>query len=185
MGYADYLKQMLNPMGVYRLDRGYSKAELDAIGDALDKVSAKLREHLEGSTYTESSGDYLRMLESLLPIVNFADTEEERRQNVLTLLAVNDTCSDKASLEAILKACGLAAEITELDEKFTVQLHFTDIRGELTEEEKQVCQAVMPAHIVLKFVCDGLTWDRAEELFPTWDDFDNAGLTASELVKLK
>ena len=43
----------------------------------------------------------------------------------------------------------------------------------------------MPAHIALIFACDGLTWDRAEELFPTWNDFDNAGLTASELVKLK
>ena len=185
MGYADYLKRMLSPLGVYRLDRGYSKAELDAIGDALDKVSAEFDAHLGGFTYGEISGEYLEKLESLLPIVNFGETEEERRQNVLTLLAVNDGCSDKESLEAILKACGLEAEITEESDKFTAKLYFKNIRGELSEQEEKICREIMPSHIALNFVCDGLTWDRAEELFPTWDDFDNAGLTASELVKLK
>ena len=184
MGYADYLKQMLRPLGVYRLDRGYNKAELDAIGDALDKVSAQLEMQLGCLDYAALGGEYLEKLESLFPIVNFAETEEERRENVLALLAVNDLSCDKASLEAQLKACGLEAEITEID-KFTAKLHFAKIRGELSQQEKQMCEAIMPAHIALIFACDGLTWDRAEELFPTWNDFDNAGLTASELVKLK
>ena len=113
MGYADYLKQMLRPLGVYRLDRGYNKAELDAIGDALDKVSAQLEMQLGCIDYAALGGEYLEKLESLFPIVNFAETEEERRENVLALLAVNDLSCDKVSLEAQLKACGLEAEITE------------------------------------------------------------------------
>ena len=68
MGYADFLRQMLKPMGVYRLNDGYSAAEIEAVGDALDKVSAKLGAYLSGSTYAESGGDYLKMLESLFPI---------------------------------------------------------------------------------------------------------------------
>ncbi|MBQ8831364.1 MAG: hypothetical protein IJ017_07170 [Oscillospiraceae bacterium] len=178
MGYADYLKQMLRPMGVYRLDGGYSSSELDAVGDALDKVCAEL------DLLLERNADYIKRLEALFPIVDFASGEAERESNVLTLMSVNDEWSDKASLEAILSACGLAADISETDDKFVLEVRFKDIRGELTSREKQVCRDIMPAHIALRLICDGLTWDRAEELFPTWDDFDNAGLTASELVKL-
>ena len=185
MGYADYLKQMLSPLGIYRLESGYGAAELDAVGDALDKVRAELDIYLDGSVCTSSSGEYLRLFEALFPIVNFAGTEEERRENILTLLAVNDSWSDKPSLEAMLKACGVEAEIVETDDKFKTELRFTQIRGEPTDDEKQVCKAIMPAHVTLQFVCDGLIWDRAEELFPTWDDLDSAGLTASEIAKLK
>ena len=185
MGYADYLKQMLKPLGVYNLTSGYGNAELEAVGDALDKVCAVLDNALSGSTYTDTDGEYLKMFEALFPIVNFGETEEERRENLLTLLSVNDNMSDKTSLEALLKACGLEAEIIETDNKFTVELHFAKIRGELSDEEIQVCRAVMPSHIAMKFICDGLTWDRAEELFPTFDNLDNAGLCIRELVKLK
>ena len=184
MGYADYLKQMLKPLGVYKLTGGYSAAELDAVGDALDKVCAVLDAHSKGSCCTDTFGEYLKLFESLFPIVNFAPDEEDRRNNVLTLLAVNDGWSDKASLEAMLKACGVEAEIVETDAKFKVELHFAEIRGEPTDEEVRVCKAILPSHIAVKFICDGLIWDRAEELFPTFDDLDNAGLCISELVKL-
>ena len=185
MGFADYIKNMLRPMGVYRLDRGYGASEIEAIGDSLDKINALLTMHLVGCNLKESSGDYLSKIESLFPIVNFADGESERRENVLTLMMVNENFSDKASLEKILSACGLKAEICETDEKFVLELHFEDIRGELSDTEAQVCKSIMPAHTVLKFICDGLTWDSAEARFPTWDDFDNCGLTAHELVKLQ
>ena len=97
MGYADYLKQMLRPLGVYRLDRGYNKAELDAIGDALDKVSAQLEMQLGCLDYAALGGEYLEKLESLLPIVNFADTEEERREKQIPVVprgtASNEMCT--------------------------------------------------------------------------------------------
>ena len=185
MGYADYLKRMLKPLGVYRLDSGYSAAELDAVGDAFDKVSAVLDGHLDGTTYTKMGGDYLSLFENLFPIVDFSESEEKRRENVLTLLSSFGAHSDKASLEAMLAACGLNAEISETDEKFILNLHFADIRGELTERQRKVCEAIMPCHTALNFICDGLTWDAAEARFPTWDDFDNCGLTAFEFVKLK
>ena len=44
MGYGDYLKELLRPMGIYVLDNSVNGAELDCVGDALDTVGDMLEE---------------------------------------------------------------------------------------------------------------------------------------------
>lgn len=171
---------MLYPLGVYNLQNGYGAAELEALGNAFDNADTELGEILSNVNWSE---EYLKKVEELLPIVNFGNNNDERISAVKTLLNINDLDNDKCSLEKQLAACGLAADIAETDEKFVVELHFKNIRGELNDREEKVCRAIMPAHLILNFVCLGITWNRIEELYPTWNDFDAAGLTASEMMK--
>lgn len=180
MSFGEYLKRLLRPLGIYKLENSLSGAELDAIGSAFDGAEAYINGALNG--LNPENGE-LSPMEELLPIVNFKADEAERRSAVRVLLT--KSASDKASLEEMLDACGLTAEITEGEDPFTATLRFNDIRGELSDTELEVCRSVMPAHMVLRFVCDGLTWDRAEALFQTWDEFDNCGYTADDLMKLE
>ena len=180
MSCGEYLKRLLRPLGIYKLEKGLSGAELDAIGYAFDGAEAYINAGLIG--LNPENGE-LSPMEELLSIVNFKADEAERRSAVRVLLSVNS--SDKVSLEKALDACGLTAEITEGEDPFTATLRFTDIRGELSDTEAEVCRNLLPAHMFLRFVCDGLSWDRAEVLFQSWDDFDNCGYTAKDLMKLE
>ena len=44
MSYAQYLRQLLAPLGVYDLDAPFQGGELDAWGEALDQVEDSLEE---------------------------------------------------------------------------------------------------------------------------------------------
>lgn len=182
MGYTNYLKNMLHPLGIYNLQNGYGAAELEALGKALDSADEKIGDMLIDVAL---NGEHLKKAEELFPIVNFKENDDERISAVKVLLNVNDSYNDKKSLEKQFEACGVAADIIETDEKFAVELHFENIRGELSDREEKVCRAIMPAHLILRFVCSGVTWDRIESLYPTWNDFDAAGLTVSEMMKIE
>ena len=179
MGCGDHIKRLLRPLGVYKLENSLSSGEIAAVGSAYDGAEEGIS---AGLFALDAEKGELSRLEELLPIVNFGTTEADRRKAVKTLLRPQG--SRKAALESALDACGLTAEITEEEEPFTVSVRFTEVRGELSDGEERLCRSIMPAHLRLKFYCGGLTWDRAETLFPVWDELDNCGLTVSEIMKL-
>ena len=42
MSYAQDLRELLRPLGIYRLDAPFNGGELDTLGAALDQVEAEL-----------------------------------------------------------------------------------------------------------------------------------------------
>ena len=44
MTYAQYLRQLLAPLGIYQLNAPFQGGELDALGDAFDQVEGALEE---------------------------------------------------------------------------------------------------------------------------------------------
>lgn len=185
MGYADFLKQMLKPLGVYDLTGGYASAELDAVGETFDAADTMLENALECAGLHSASDEVLTKLEELFPVLIFGSDEAQRLEAVREFYRVGDGYSSIAKLQRQLIACGFSAELTEGDEKFTADIFFDNVRGELNDQEAETVRNVMPAHIMLNLVCSGLTWDRAEELFSTWEDFESCGLTASEMMRLQ
>ena len=185
MGCGNYLKDMLRPMGVYSLSEGYSAGELEAIGAALDGAHAAADSlKTEGIPKTaEKSG--LVMWENLFPIISFGETAEKRRMAVWELIRTDDASCTVQALEGQLSACGIPGKITPTQERFVIKLHFTSGRGEPTEEMINAALAILPAHIYTEFSRDCLTWDRLEELYPTWDEFDACGYNAGELMALE
>ena len=180
MGYADYLRHMLAPLGIYNLRSGYGFAETEAVGAALDDAEMPIAAMLDTPT-----GENLKNLEALFSIMQFDESEEERVTAVRTLLSTDDSCASIDKLENQLSACGLDAELAETENRFVVNVIMQNIRGELSDEEAAVCKAIMPAHLQLNFICSGVTWDRIEALYPTWDEFDAAGITISEMMELE
>ena len=46
MSYAQYLRQLLAPLGIYQLNAPFQGGELEALGDAFDQVEGALEELL-------------------------------------------------------------------------------------------------------------------------------------------
>ena len=44
MSYAQYLRQLLAPLGIYQLNAPFQGGELEALGDAFDQVEGALEE---------------------------------------------------------------------------------------------------------------------------------------------
>ena len=185
MGYREFLASLLAPMGVYNLEEGYGAGELEAIGSALDGASLETDKLLTEVFFVTAEDYGLTGYENLLPIVYLESEVAQRRDALIALLKTDDTYTTAEKLENTLAACGIPAEITETDTKYNVIVHFTGIRGEPEQRVRDTAESILPVHINPVFTSPGITWNRVEELFPTWDEFDNCGYTIFELLKLE
>lgn len=80
MKHADYLRQMLAPLGVYRLEGTCNGGELEAVGAALDGCAAALETVEREMLLTTAEGDGLERIEALLARRPVTSVLERRRQ---------------------------------------------------------------------------------------------------------
>jgi|GEM_PF-2153995 len=67
LGYTDYLKQMLLPLGIYDLDEGTSAKEIRVIGKQLDDIFNSLEEVRCESILAQVESYGLQSYEEALP----------------------------------------------------------------------------------------------------------------------
>ena len=79
MGYTDYLKDLLRPLRVYKLEGSYNGGELTAQGEALDKCALRLEEVQREMLISTAQGPGLEAVESLLARRPVTHTLERRR----------------------------------------------------------------------------------------------------------
>ena len=99
--------------------------------------------------------------------------------------STGNTESIARKLEEQFAACGIPCEIGETDRKYVVSVRFTSGRGEPEKEMTDAALAILPAHVSAEFTRIGVSWDRIESLYHTWDEFDACGYNAYELMKLE
>ena len=114
MGYADYLRELLRPLGVYDLDGGvFSPAELTAQGSALDGCGVRL-DRVEREVLLCTAEDTgLTAIETLLPRRPVTETVQQRRRALAALLRIG---GDSFTLKAVndnLAGCGINALASE------------------------------------------------------------------------
>lgn len=186
MGYGSYLKDLLRPLGVYRMEGTASGAELESIGCVLDAMEAVLA-HLEREMCLATAEDEgLEAIESLLTRRPVADTVRRRREALAALLRIG---GDSFTLKAIndnLTGCGLNAVASECEEPQTVEVRFPEVPGipEGFEEMREIIEDILPCHLNIIYVFWYITWAIMEERFETWGDIEALNLTWEELEKL-
>lgn len=152
MGYADYLWQLLAPMGVYRRD-GYSGGELEALGAALDQADAYIREKLRELLPDQAEGEGLEMAESLFPMI--PGEEIAQRQDALrTLYQTDNQRTTKEELKKTLAACGVTVT---MEEHITTKLLYVFVKETLTLDSDPVfvsklLKTVLPCHTDTKIL---------------------------------
>ena len=85
MGYAEELKAMLRPLGIYDLDSGAGAAELAALGAAMDGVGAALDAAERESALSTAVDRGLAAYEAILPYTPEYLTLHDRRRAIMAL----------------------------------------------------------------------------------------------------
>lgn len=185
MSYADYLKELLRPLGAYRLEGTVNGAALESLGGALDGVAAALEGWEKEMSLATAEGPGLEAVESLLTRRPVAATAARRRAALAALLRIG---GDSFTLDAVndnLAGCGLNAEVRETGRPGVVEVRFPEVPGipEGVEEMRAIIEDILPCHLLAEYVYWYVTWALMERRYQTWGDLERAGLSWEEIEK--
>ena len=186
MGYGDYLKDLLRPLGVYRLEGTINGGELEAVGAGLDGVAAALEETEREMLLDTAEGEGLAAVEELLTRAPVADTLERRRAALAALLRIGGDSFALSAINDTLKGCGLNALAHETGTPGQVQVTFPDVPGipDGFDEMKKILEDILPSHLEIQYKFWYITWALMEERFDTWGDIEAISPTWEELEKM-
>jgi hypothetical protein len=180
MGYAAYLRGLLQPLDVYALDGAtFSGGEVEALGQALDDAWECFQADQAETLISTAIGDGLRRYEQLFGIQPESPTVQARRAALAALLRVGGDSFSVSALSDCLAACGVRAIVAETDTPATVAVSFPDTMGEPDgyDHIREVCELLLPCHLAIEYriryvtwgEVSGMTWRQAGEL--TWREF--------------
>ncbi|NCB62933.1 MAG: DUF2313 domain-containing protein [Clostridia bacterium] len=183
---AGYLKDLLRPLGIYRLEDGIGAGELESAGAALDGCTTFLEELQREMLLLTAEGDGLNQIESLLSRRPVTTDPKRRREALAALLRVGGDSFTLAAINDNLKGCGLNAVASECEAAGTVEVRFPEVPGIPNgfEDMKGIIEDILPCHLPVLYVFWYITWAMMEERFRTWGDVEAMGLTWEELEKL-
>lgn len=168
--YEEYLRGLLAPLGVYRLDRdSLSGAEIYALGRGLDAVAGRLDEvEREGVTAT-AEGEGLRRREALFLRRPAAVTPEERRAAIAALLQIDGDSLTPEAIGRTIRGCGIRAQAIELGTN-RVRVVFPGTVGVPAEFEQieKIVMDILPCHLGVEFYFRFLTWEECHRAGYTW-----------------
>ena len=167
MTYYDYLCRLLEPMRVYRTERGtLSGGELYAAGKALDKADGAME-------YAEQEG-----------VLQTAEGEGlARREKLFSRCPVS--VSTALRREAIAALARIKALAEETEKKGTVKVWFPNTVGVPDEfsQVESIILDIIPCHLLVEFYFRYLTWLECEAQKFTWQSVEDAHHTWESFEK--
>ena len=185
-GHGDYLRQLLAPLRVYRLEGTANGGELDAQGAALDAVMARLEDTQKEMLVSTAEGRGLEAIEALLARKPVTDSLKRRREALAALLRIGGDSFTLAAINDNLKGCGINAVAEETGTAGQVTVRFPDVPGipDGFEEMRAIIESILPAHLGIEYVYWYITWALMEARFDTWGDIEALSPTWEELEKM-
>ena len=175
MDYAEELRELLRPLGIYDVDSGISGAELGAVGGELTDIWTALEAaECEALPVTaESAG--LSAWEALLPFVPHWLTTADRRRAISALLQIDGASFTAAALNKTVAGCGIRAVVEETNVPMTVQVSFPYNRGvpDDFDELRWRIEQILPCHLNVTYYFIYATWEELEAIFATWADAED------------
>lgn len=183
MSHADYLRLLLEPLGVYDLTAPYNGGEIAAQGQALDGAQAQLEEVLRETDLTVAEDWGLDRTASLFRRKPVTSSPKRMRQALAALLRID---GDSFTLDAIndtIFGCGIRARVDETDTPGLVEVSFPDIPGipEGFDEISRIIEDILPAHLLIQYVYWYITWALLEIKIQCWQDIEDRDLNWAQL----
>lgn len=182
MTYAEHLRALLRPLGVYDLNAPINGSSLDVKGAALDTVHQWLEE-LERETDLTCAQDWgLTDWKSLFSIVPVSSGVEELRNSIQALLRIGAGACTLSAVQDTLSGCGIPTAVEESGAGM-VRVSFPGTPGEPENFDllRENIKAILPAHVGIDYVFLYLTWKLVESR--RWKFQDIEGMTWDELEK--
>jgi len=184
--YGDLLKELLRPLGIYRLEESINAAELESMGQAMDAVAEVLDIGEKEALIATAEAEGLRNWESLFALKGVRRSLQERREALAGLCWIDLDCLTLPLLNRCLCGCGIAAQVEETESYGVVRVSFPGTMGvpEDFEQIRGVILDIIPCHLETEFFfryiswqdCHAAqwTWHRMEEETHSWQSFQVA-----------
>lgn len=182
MSHAQYLRDLLRPLGVYNLEAPFNGGELDAQGQALDQVMAWIEEvQREGSLSTAESWG-LEQVAALFVRRPVASAPRKLAAALAALLRIGGDSFTLAAINDTITGCGVPAVVKELG-KGEVSVSFPGVAGEPEgfQELKKIIEDILPAHLGIEYDFWFLTWAELEANFPSWQSIQDRDFSWTQL----
>lgn len=171
MGYSDYLRRLLGPLGIYDLSAGsLSGSELDALGSAFDGISAQLDYAERESALSTSESEGLDRREALFARTPVHYSTALRRAAIAALLRIDEGCFTLNAINDTISGCGVKALVQEKERFGYVRVIFPEVAGipDGFEQIREIILDIIPAHLDVEFYFRYLTWAECEAYGYTW-----------------
>ena len=171
MGYCDYLKNLLRPLGIYDLsDRSLSASELEALGHGLDGAEAAIDYAERESALSTAEGEGLDRWEALFANTPVHYSTELRREAIAALLRIGGDSFTLNAINDTISGCGIKALVQEKEQFGYVRVIFPDVAGipEGFEQIRTIILDIIPCHLEVEFYFRYLTWAECEAAGYTW-----------------
>lgn len=186
MSSAAYMRELLRPLGVYKLEDSFLGAELDSVGQALDQVQAELervQQEMCLVTAREAGVENMAGLFAHRPVTN------DMQQLADSLAALSRIGGDSFTLTAInntIGGCGVNAAVVETGEPGTVTVRFPDVAGipKGFEDLRRIIEDILPAHLLIQYLFWYVTWEELENRRLTWQMIRDQEMTWEEFETL-
>lgn len=168
--YEEYLRALLAPLGVYRLDRdSLSGAELYALGRGLDEISARLDRAERESVTATAEDEGLRRREALFLRRPASTTLKERRAAIEALLQIDGDSLTPEAINRTISGCGIRARAVEAGTNRVV-VEFPDTAGvpQDFDQIEKIIMDILPCHLEVEFRLRYLTWEVCHQVGYTW-----------------
>ena len=175
--YEEYLKALLAPLGVYRLDAdSISGAELHALGRGLDFVAGRLDVVERESVTATAEDEGVRRREALFLRRPAAVTVEDRRAAIAALLQIDGDSLTPEAINRTISGCGIRARAVELGTN-RVRVEFPGTAGvpQDFEQIQKIVMDILPCHLGIEFFFRYLTWAECERAGYTWKFVEEQG----------
>ena len=182
MSHAQYLRDLLRPLGVYDLAAPFNGGELDAQGEALDGVMAWMDEVQREASLATAEDWGLENIARLFARRPVAPTPRKLASALAALLRIG---GDSFTLDAIndtISGCGIPAVVKELGQG-RVSVSFPGVAGEPEgfRELKKIIEDILPTHLGIEYIFWYLTWAELEDNFPDWQSIEDMDLSWGKL----
>ena len=179
MSSADAMKELLRPLGVYKLEGSFLGAELDSLGQAMDELK-----------------DYLEQVQREMCLVTARDVGLERAaalfarrpvtqdtdQLARSLAALSRIGADGFTLRAVndtVAGCGLNVIVSEGDAPGVVVVRFPEVAGipDSFGQIRTIMEEILPAHVLVQYLFWYQTWEELNGRQLTWQDVHEEQMT--------
>ena len=186
MSNAAYMKELLRPLGVYKLEDSFLGAELDCLGRAMDVLQEELERVQQEMCLMTACGEGLEKTAKLFGVRPVTQEPRQLAQSLAALSRIGWDSFTLAAINSTIGGCGVNAAVMETREPGTVTVRFPDVAGipERFEELRQIIEDILPAHLHVQYLFWYMTWEELEGRGLTWKMAQDPGITWEEFETL-
>ena len=130
MSHGQNLRDLLEPLGVYRWEGTFQWGELQSQGAALDGVEAELESIQREMNLATAQAEGLDGVLALLGLEREEGAlAEDLRQTVAALLRIGGDSFTLAAMNDTIRGCGLPARVEETGDPLKVKVVFPETAG--------------------------------------------------------